>query len=50
MKFLGHWESDATLTLEGNLIKVIYKFYGKQTANGSGLNMDEGFHILKLEL
>lgn len=43
MKFLGHWESDATLTLEGKPYKVIYKFYGKQTANGSGLNMDEGF-------
>jgi hypothetical protein len=43
MKFLGYWEANATLTLEGKTYKVLYWFNCKQTADGNGIYADEGF-------
>ena len=43
MKFLGRWDADATLTLEGKTYKVVYSVNGKKTADGNGLDMDEWF-------
>ena len=43
MKFVGDWESDATLTTEGKTVKVNYWVKCKTTADGKGIFADEGF-------
>jgi hypothetical protein len=43
MKFIGRWESEASLTMEGKTYKVMYWVDCKKTADGSGIFADEGF-------
>jgi hypothetical protein len=43
MKFVGRWESQATLTADGKTQRVVYWINCRKTAGGSGIYMDEGF-------
>ena len=43
MKFVGSWQSDASLTTEGKTVKVNYWVNCKKTADGNGIIADEGF-------
>jgi hypothetical protein len=43
MKFIGKWQADATLTMEGKTYKVNYWVNCTKTADGYGLMADEGF-------
>ena len=43
MKFVGNWQSDASLTSEGKTVTVDYWVNCKKTADGNGIFADEGF-------
>lgn len=42
-KFIGIWESDATITIDSIPHKVTYRMMFRKTADGYGLNMDEAY-------
>jgi hypothetical protein len=48
MKFMGKWEADASLTMEGKTYKVAYWVNCRKTADGYGLYADEGFSNMEL--
>ena len=43
IKFIGIWESDATITIDSVPHKVTYRMNFRKTADGFGMNMDEGY-------
>ena len=43
MKFLGNWEANAKLTMNGKIYKVFYSVDYKATAGGNGLYADNWF-------
>jgi hypothetical protein len=45
MKFIGRWESHATIASGDKTYKVIYWVTCRKTAGGNGIYMDEGFTI-----
>lgn len=42
-KFVGRWNSDATLVIEGKSYKVDYHVEGREIAEGNGVYLDEWF-------
>jgi hypothetical protein len=43
MKFLGYWEANATLTMNGKTYPVLYSVNCKVTAGGNGFYADDWF-------
>ena len=48
MKFVGKWESNASLGMEGKTYKVLYKVDCKPIADGNGVYVDEWFSSKEL--
>ncbi|MEO6133489.1 MAG: hypothetical protein ABIQ02_16735 [Saprospiraceae bacterium] len=42
-KFVGNWNADANLTMDGKTYNLNYLVNGKLTADGNGLYVDESF-------